>query len=234
MQTATASEQMIEQQVRAWEVLDARVLGPCAGRRGSCSCRRASATAPTPTPRCRWHTASTCCVRASRAGCCRRCCRSRRSGCWRVGAGSGYVTACLACLPAPRCARWSSIRPGRERARQPCRPWRARRRGRERRCAQCHGGVRYDAIAVTASLPVYDARFERMLAVGGRLFIVVGEAPAMDARLVTRTASRRLEDPEPVRDGDRSAGESRAPAAIYLLSHGQGIRTRACIHKEMP
>ena len=26
MQTATASEQMIEQQVRAWEVLDARVL----------------------------------------------------------------------------------------------------------------------------------------------------------------------------------------------------------------
>jgi hypothetical protein len=28
-----------------------------------------------------------------------------------------------------------------------------------------------------------------MLALGGRLFLVVGEAPAMDARLVTRTAA---------------------------------------------
>ena len=31
-----------------------------------------------------------------------------------------------------------------------------------------------------------DARFERMLSVGGRLFVVVGAAPVMDARLVTR------------------------------------------------
>ena len=44
----------------------------------------------------------------------------------------------------------------------------------------------YDAIAVTGSLPVYDARFERALRVGGRLFVVVGAGPAMAARLVTR------------------------------------------------
>jgi protein-L-isoaspartate(D-aspartate) O-methyltransferase len=44
-------------------------------------------------------------------------------------------------------------------------------------------------IAVTASLPRYDARFERMLNVGGRLFIVVGEAPVMEARLVLRTGA---------------------------------------------
>ena len=50
------------------------------------------------------------------------------------------------------------------------------------------GGARYDAIAVTASLPLYDARFERMLTLGGRLFVVVGEAPVMEARLVRRTA----------------------------------------------
>ena len=49
-------------------------------------------------------------------------------------------------------------------------------------------GARYDVIAVTASLPLYDVRFERMLAVGGRLFVVVGEPPVMDARLVWRTA----------------------------------------------
>jgi protein-L-isoaspartate(D-aspartate) O-methyltransferase len=44
----------------------------------------------------------------------------------------------------------------------------------------------YDAIAVTASLPVYDPRFERALKPGGRLFVVVGTGPVMDAQLVTR------------------------------------------------
>jgi protein-L-isoaspartate(D-aspartate) O-methyltransferase len=49
-------------------------------------------------------------------------------------------------------------------------------------------GADYGAIAVTGSLPVYDPRFERALAVGGRLFVVVGSPPIMEARLVTRTA----------------------------------------------
>ena len=44
----------------------------------------------------------------------------------------------------------------------------------------------YDVIALTASLPVHDPRFERALAVGGRMFVVVGEGPVMEARLVTR------------------------------------------------
>lgn len=47
---------------------------------------------------------------------------------------------------------------------------------------------RYDAIAVTASLPVYDARFERALKLGGRLFVITGQRPVMEARLVTRIA----------------------------------------------
>lgn len=46
---------------------------------------------------------------------------------------------------------------------------------------------RYDAIALTASLPVYDPRFERALRLGGRLFVVVGTSPIMEARMVTRT-----------------------------------------------
>jgi protein-L-isoaspartate(D-aspartate) O-methyltransferase len=45
----------------------------------------------------------------------------------------------------------------------------------------------YDAIALTGSLPVYDRRFERALAVGGRLFVVTGLGPVMEAQLVTRT-----------------------------------------------
>ena len=47
----------------------------------------------------------------------------------------------------------------------------------------------YDVIAVTGSLPVYDTRFEQALRVGGRLFAVVGLAPVMDAILVRRVDS---------------------------------------------
>lgn len=49
---------------------------------------------------------------------------------------------------------------------------------------------RYEVIAVTGSLPVEDPRFERALAVGGRLFVVVGTPPVMQARLVTRTGEQ--------------------------------------------
>jgi protein-L-isoaspartate(D-aspartate) O-methyltransferase len=48
---------------------------------------------------------------------------------------------------------------------------------------------RYDAIAVTCALPVYDRRYERALKVGGRLFVVIGRAPLMVAKLVTRASA---------------------------------------------
>ncbi|MEM9058631.1 MAG: protein-L-isoaspartate O-methyltransferase, partial [Pseudomonadota bacterium] len=48
---------------------------------------------------------------------------------------------------------------------------------------------RYQAIAVTGSLPSPEPSFKRALAVGGRLFLIVGEAPVMEARLVTRVAA---------------------------------------------
>ncbi len=50
------------------------------------------------------------------------------------------------------------------------------------------GGTRYDAIAITGSMPVYDERFQRLLDVGGRMFVIVGDAPVMEARLVRRVA----------------------------------------------
>jgi len=49
------------------------------------------------------------------------------------------------------------------------------------------GNGRYGVIVLTGSLPCYDPRFERQLAPGGRLFVVVGELPVMEARLVRRT-----------------------------------------------
>ena len=43
----------------------------------------------------------------------------------------------------------------------------------------------FDAIAVTASVPALDDHFVSMLRPQGRLFIVVGREPAMEARLIT-------------------------------------------------
>jgi protein-L-isoaspartate(D-aspartate) O-methyltransferase len=45
---------------------------------------------------------------------------------------------------------------------------------------------KFDAIAVTASCPIFDARFFDALKPGGRLFVIVGSPPVMDARLVVR------------------------------------------------
>lgn len=47
------------------------------------------------------------------------------------------------------------------------------------------GGL-YNVIAVTGSVPTYLQRFEEQLAPGGRLFIVVGTGSSMQAMLVTR------------------------------------------------
>jgi len=45
----------------------------------------------------------------------------------------------------------------------------------------------YEAIAVTGSMPVLNIRLEQQLTIGGRLFVITGNSPAMSAMLVTRT-----------------------------------------------
>lgn len=44
----------------------------------------------------------------------------------------------------------------------------------------------YDVIVFTGSTPLLNTQVERQLAVGGRMFVVVGDAPAMEATLITR------------------------------------------------
>lgn len=48
-------------------------------------------------------------------------------------------------------------------------------------------GKDYAVIAVCGALPLYDERFARALAVGGKLFVVVGERQPQEALLVTRS-----------------------------------------------
>lgn len=47
------------------------------------------------------------------------------------------------------------------------------------------GGARYDAIVLTGSTPVLPEEFQNRLNIGGRLFAIVGDAPVMQAKVIT-------------------------------------------------
>ncbi|MEQ1814432.1 MAG: protein-L-isoaspartate O-methyltransferase [Candidatus Nitrotoga sp.] len=51
----------------------------------------------------------------------------------------------------------------------------------------------YDVIVLTGSVPVLPEVFLQSLNIGGRLFAIVGDAPVMKARLVTHTAPDQFE-----------------------------------------
>ena len=188
MQTLDAREQMIEQQVRAWDVLDERVLDvmrrvprelfvPPAQR------YRAYADAEVPLPQGQHMLRPSVVGRLLQA-------LLPQSGeqVLEIGAGSGFVTACLRAM-ATRVRALEIFPELAEAARRNLALFGVRDvEVVDADAVQGDGGARYDVIALTASLPVYDARFERMLAPGGRLFVVVGEPPVMDARLVRRAS----------------------------------------------
>ena len=50
--------------------------------------------------------------------------------------------------------------------------------------------TRYDVIAVTGSLPLLQRQFHDNLALGGRLFVITGMPPVMEALLITRIDER--------------------------------------------
>jgi len=54
-------------------------------------------------------------------------------------------------------------------------------------------GANYDVIVLTGSTPVLPAAFQNSLKVGGRLFAIVGDAPVMEAMLITRVAPDTFE-----------------------------------------
>ncbi len=49
----------------------------------------------------------------------------------------------------------------------------------------------YDVIVVTGSLPTLEQHFLQQLKIGGRLFIVVGQAPCQTALLITRVGEKQ-------------------------------------------
>ena len=50
------------------------------------------------------------------------------------------------------------------------------------------GDQQYDAIVLTGSVPLLPEAFQNSLNIGGRLFAIVGSGPLMEAKLITRVA----------------------------------------------
>ena len=51
------------------------------------------------------------------------------------------------------------------------------------------GASQYDVIVLTGSVPLDPKEFQQQLTMGGRLFAIVGDAPAMQAKVITRLAN---------------------------------------------
>jgi protein-L-isoaspartate(D-aspartate) O-methyltransferase len=186
MDTLAARQQMVDQQIRTWEVLDPRVLDvfsmvpreafvPPEYR------ELAFADAPIPigygqtmlAPKLQGRILQALSIGAA-------------DSVLEIGSGLGYLSACLSLLGSSvrsldihakfTAAAAANIR---------CVP-QARVEFETKDAFGSAALGEHDVVALTGSLPVYDARFEKSLRVGGRLFAIVGEAPVMDAVLVRR------------------------------------------------
>lgn len=107
-----------------------------------------------------------------------------------IGTGSGYMTALLASQGAhvysvdifESFTQSANIRLGQQGLRNVTFETGDAARGWDK-----HGP--YEVIVLTGSVPVLSEAFQQSLNAQGRLFVVVGETPAMDARLITCEAS---------------------------------------------
>ena len=195
MDTLAARQQMVDQQIRTWEVLDPRVLDalslvpreafvPPEYR------ELAFADAQIPigfgqsmlAPKLQGRVLQAVSVAAS-------------DSVLEIGSGTGYLSAVLSLLAGS--TRSIDIHPQfTAAAAANLRSIPASRVEFETRDAFGAAPLgEYDVIAVTGSMPVYDRRFETSLRIGGRLFAVVGSAPVMDAILV-----RRVDNAEWIRE----------------------------------
>jgi protein-L-isoaspartate(D-aspartate) O-methyltransferase len=190
MNLEAAREQMVEQQVRTWQVFDDRVLQTMLrvpreqfvpqGYRDL-----AFVDSPIPLPH-----GQTILPAKVHGRILQALAIDPADLALEIGAGTGYLTACLGKLAAR--VRSLEIFPdiaGDARARLLA-------AAINNASIEVADGMQldeqsgYDVIAVTGSLPVYDERFQQALRIGGRLFVVVGQRPVMEAWKVTRIGER--------------------------------------------
>jgi protein-L-isoaspartate(D-aspartate) O-methyltransferase len=190
MQTQFARDQMITQQIRAWDVLDLRVLDAMrrVPREGFVPVKYAGlAFADAGIPLRAGHHMLTPKVvgRLLQA-------LDPQPGMRAlvVGCGTGYVPACISALGAS--VRALEIDPALAAA---ARANLDRTGFRQVEVVQGDSfnldfGKDYAVIAVCGALPLYDDRFARALGVGGKLFVIVGAGEPQEALRVTRTAEQ--------------------------------------------
>jgi protein-L-isoaspartate(D-aspartate) O-methyltransferase len=186
MDFATARHQMISQQLRTWHVLDERVLDVMAALPRELFVlpdwqKLAYADTEVPLGHGRQLAPPEIQGRALQA-------LQPQPGdqALEIGSGSGYLTACLARLGGRVIGVES----------QPELAAAARRNlaalGIDNAEVLEADGLtmeftdRFDVICVNGSLPAATDRFENLLAVGGRLFVVTGRPPIMQARRIIR------------------------------------------------
>lgn len=187
MNTEFARQQMVNQQVRAWNVLDATVLqviSTVPRERFVPAGFVALAFADTQIPIGHGQSMMTPTVEGRLL----QALGLRRSdNVLEIGTGTGFLTACLASLAASV----TSVDIHDEFLRTAARH--LEDIGIENvdlvtmDATQELPKDHYDAIAVTGSIQTFDPRYVEALRPGGRLFVIVGDAPAMDARLIRRT-----------------------------------------------
>jgi protein-L-isoaspartate(D-aspartate) O-methyltransferase len=106
-----------------------------------------------------------------------------------VGTGSGYLTALLAAL-AYHVTTVEIVPELSAAAQQNLQPYQYDNiEFAVGDAAQGWGEANYDVIVLTDSTPVLPAVFQNKLNLGGRLFAIVGDAPVMQAKLITRIAA---------------------------------------------
>ncbi|HEY0686395.1 MAG TPA: protein-L-isoaspartate O-methyltransferase [Steroidobacter sp.] len=190
MNIELAREQMIEQQVHAWDVFDERVLSTMRQI-------RREQFAPAPYGEVAFADAAIPLARGQvmlpakiQGRILQALVPNPGDIALEVGAGSGYLSACLGRLSA----RVRSLEIFPELAELAQRNLFAAAVNNV--SVEVADGMQlteqsaYDVIAVTGSLPLYDERFQQALRIGGRLFVVVGQAPVMEAWKVTRVGER--------------------------------------------
>ena len=186
MDTLAARQQMVDQQIRTWEVLDPRVLDVLSALPREAfvpQAYRELAFADTPIP---IGFGQSMLAPLLQGRILQSLAVNDADTVLEVGTGTGYLTAAFGLLASSihsidirvefTAAATANLRSVPQ----------ARVKLETRDAFSVAPLGEYDVIAVTGSLPVYDTRFEQALRVGGRLFAVVGVAPVMDAILVRR------------------------------------------------
>ena len=106
-----------------------------------------------------------------------------------VGTGSGYLTALLSRLAA----QITSVEIVPELSAQAAHKLSAHQFNNIRlevgEASNNWGTSKFDVIVLTGSVPVTPKAFQQQLKVGGRLFAIVGDSPAMHAQIITRVSN---------------------------------------------